>query len=76
LAFFDTEPGYHLRLHRVWAFAKLQAELTYREHVHILHCKECNAAFQVCLKHETFGAVLKELRREDEHDGGEESRAS
>ena len=75
--FFDAEPGYHLRLHRVWAFAKLQGELTYREHTHILHCDYCNAAFQACLRYESFGAVLKDLNREEDHNGDAgESRAS
>ena len=77
LTYFDAEPGYHLRLHRLWAFAKLQGELTHREHMHILHCDYCNAAFQASLRHETFGAVLKELNREDEQIGDAgESRAS
>ena len=52
----------HVILHRLWMFATLQAELTRREHAHLLDCEECRFALQKSMKAESFGAVLKELR--------------
>ena len=37
-----------------------------QEHAHIIDCEECRMVFRVCLGAENFGAVLKQLGREDE----------
>jgi len=60
----------HIPLHRLWAFATLQNDLVLPEHAHILDCEDCRTSLRVCLKSESFGAVLLELKRED--DSGEE----
>ena len=59
----------HVRLHRLWAFATFEAELTPTEHLHVLYCDVCHLAVSVCLQSETFGAVLKALNREDDSEG-------
>jgi len=56
----------HVRLHRIWAFAALEEELTPSEHIHIIYCDECQLALTVCLQTNTFGGVLKKLNREDD----------
>ena len=54
----------HIPLHRLWAFATVQGDLSLPEHAHILECEECRLALQACLQADTFGAVLKLLRRD------------
>lgn len=61
----------HVRLHRLWAFAGFEEELTATEHLHILYCEECHLAVAVCLQSETFGSVLKILNREDDSAEGD-----
>jgi len=56
----------HVPLHRLWTFATLQDDLNLSEHAHILDCEECRVALRVCLNSENFGAVLKELKRDDD----------
>ena len=56
----------HIPLHRLWAFATLQDELSPSEQAHILDCDDCRISLQTCLKLENFGAVLKELQPEDD----------
>ena len=65
----------HVRLHRLWAFANFEGELTTTEHLHILYCAECHLAVSVCLQLETFGAVLKTLNRTDDRDLSDDSKA-
>ena len=56
----------HVRLHRLWAFATLQGELSYPEHIHLLDCELCRAALSACVEAETFGALLKLVNRSDQ----------
>ena len=56
----------HIPLHRLWAFTTLQDDLSLSEHSHILDCLECHLALRTCLKNETFGAVLRELKLDDD----------
>jgi hypothetical protein len=65
----------HVRLHRLWAFANFEGELTTTEHLHILYCAECHLAVSVCLQSETFGAVLKTLNRTDDSDLSDDTKA-
>jgi hypothetical protein len=67
----------HVRLHRLWAFATFEAELTPTEHLHVLYCDVCHLAVSVCLQSDTFGAALKTLNRDDDDSstGDDESRA-
>jgi len=58
----------HVPLHRLWTFATLQGDLILPEHAHILDCEECRMTLRVCLRSESFGAVLLELKREDDSD--------
>ena len=62
----------HVRLHRLWAFAIFEEELTPTEHLHVLYCEECHLAVSVCLQCETFGAVLKTLNREDDSNAADD----
>jgi hypothetical protein len=65
----------HVRLHRLWAFANFEGELTTTEHLHILYCAECHLAVSVCLQSETFGAALKTLNRTDDRDLSDDTKA-
>ena len=56
----------HIPLHRLWTFATLQDDLSLPEHAHILDCEDCRIAMRTCLKAESFGIVLKELREEND----------
>jgi hypothetical protein len=62
----------HVRLHRLWAFANFQGELSTTEHLHVLYCAECHLAVSVCLQSKTFGGVLKALNRDDDRDPGDD----
>jgi hypothetical protein len=60
----NIQPHYgHIPLHRLWAFAKIETDLSLSEHLHVLECEKCRAALQACLQADTFGAVLKQLQR-------------
>jgi len=52
---------YHLPPHRAWAYLHHGGELGIEEHDHILQCENCLHLFQICLKADSFGAVLAEL---------------
>lgn len=56
----------HIPLHRLWAFITLQVDLSLPEHVHVLDCEECRVALRTCFSAETFGAVLKELGKQED----------
>jgi len=62
-----------IRPHRVWAYlhGDLDTELSATEHDHILDCEFCFQLFILCLKSDSFAAVLKALRSAelDEIDG-------
>jgi len=53
-------------LHRLWTVALVQGTLTAEENAHISACEECRLAFGVCIKADSFAAVLKELRHDEE----------
>jgi hypothetical protein len=55
----------HIPLHRLWTFATLQDDLSSPEHAHILDCETCRIALRASLKAENFGAVLRELRPDE-----------
>jgi len=63
----------HVPLHRLWAFATLQIELTFPEHNHMLYCEACCFALLTCLNAENFGAVLIELQKDDDDSMAEAS---
>jgi len=65
----------HVRLHRLWAFASFEGELTPTEHIHIIYCDECRIAFGVCLQSEKFSEALRVLK-EDEGNADQRSEAS
>jgi hypothetical protein len=56
----------HVLLHRLWAFATLQDDLSLAEHAHILDCDDCRNSLRVCLTAENFGGVLVALERTDD----------
>jgi len=74
LAYFEKHVG-HVRLHRLWAFATLQGELAFAEHIHLLDCEECRAMLQACAEAESFGALLKQVSHVDD-DQADDSKAS
>jgi hypothetical protein len=49
----------HVPPHRVWAYLYGDGEFSVQEHDHILACELCLRLFILCLKSESFGAVLK-----------------
>jgi hypothetical protein len=51
----------HLPPHRAWAYLHHGGELAAPERDHILQCETCLHLFQICLKAESFGAVLADL---------------
>ena len=55
----------HIPLHRLWAFITLQVDMTLPEHLHVLDCEECRVALRTCFRAENFGAVLKELKKDE-----------
>jgi hypothetical protein len=55
----------HVPLHRLWTFATLQDDLSLPEHSHILDCENCRNALRASLQAENFGAVLRELKRDE-----------
>ena len=59
----------HIPLHRLWAFIRLQTDLTLPEYSHLFDCEECRVALQTCMEANSFGAVLKKLKK----DGGDDS---
>ena len=43
----NIQPHYdHIPLHRLWAFATIQVDLSLSEHLHVLECEECRTALQ------------------------------
>jgi len=56
----------HVPLHRLWTFVTLQDDLTFSEHSHILDCEDCRSALRASLRAENFGAVLRDLKRDDD----------
>ena len=54
----------HIPLHRLWVFTTLQVDLTRAEYSHLLDCEECRNALLTCMESDTFGAALKELRKD------------
>ena len=54
-----------IRPHHVWAYlhGDLDTELNATEHDHILDCEYCFQLFILCLKSNSFAAVLKALRQ-------------
>jgi len=61
-------PAGHVPLHCLWAFGKSRGHLNEHEHTHVEGCEECSRALQACCRAENFGAVLKEMRRENDDD--------
>ena len=57
----------HITPHHAWAYlhSDLESEFNKAEHDHILECERCLQLFILCLKSQTFGAVLKALGREE-----------
>jgi hypothetical protein len=58
----------HIPLHRLWAFIRLQTDLTLPEYAHLVDCEDCRIALQTCMEAGSFGAVLKKLKK----DGGDD----
>ena len=58
----NKQPHDHIPPHRAWTYIHADSEFTMREHDHILECEQCLRLFILCLRTESFGAVLKELR--------------
>jgi len=58
----------HITPHHAWAYlyTHTESEFSPAEHDHILECEQCLHLFMLCLKSETFGAVLKALGRSEE----------
>jgi len=56
----------HIPLHRLWTFITLQTDLSLPEHLHVFDCEECRVALRTCFRAETFGAVLKELGKQED----------
>jgi hypothetical protein len=56
----------HIPLHRLWAFATFQTELTLLERTHVIFCHDCCFALVSCINAESFGAVLTELENDDD----------
>ena len=64
----------HIPLHRLWAFITLQVDLTLAEYSHLLDCEACRNALQTCMEADSFGAALKELKKNgDDEDLSEAS---
>ena len=56
--------SHHVIPHRAWTYLQADGELSTDEHDHILECESCLHLFLLCLKSESFGAVLKELNKD------------
>lgn len=54
----------HIPLHRLWSFARIPGQLDTPGQAHVRECQECRNAFQLCLRSDNFGVVLKELNQE------------
>ena len=52
----------HIPLYRLWTFNTYQGTLSAPQHTHLLGCTECSYVIRVCLKSDSFGAVLKAVR--------------
>jgi hypothetical protein len=57
-------PHDHVAPHLVWTYLRANSELSKAEHDHIMECDQCLRLVMLCLKSETFGAVLKQLDEE------------
>jgi hypothetical protein len=53
----------HINPHHAWAYLHFDpvSDLSTAEHDHIVGCEQCLRLFILCLKSDTFGAVLKAL---------------
>jgi hypothetical protein len=59
----DTVPRpAHIPLYRLWNFNTLQGTLSAPQHTHLLGCTECSYVIRICLRSDSFGAVLKAVR--------------
>jgi hypothetical protein len=56
----------HIPPHRLWTYLTAETELSLEDHAHVLQCAHCLRIFRLCLRSETFGAVLRELDRKDD----------
>ena len=52
----------HIPLYRLWRFNIYQGTLSAPQHAHLVGCTECSYVIRVCLKSDSFGAVLKAVR--------------
>ena len=56
----------HILPHRLWAYLHVDGELTDAERDHALECPQCRAVLKLCLKSDTFAAVLLALAGDSE----------
>jgi len=60
----DTVPcrPVHIPLYRLWTFRIYQGTLSAPQHTHLLGRAECSYVIRVCLRSDSFSAVLKAVR--------------
>jgi hypothetical protein len=58
----------HIPIHRLWAVARLQSDLTVPEHDHMLYCEACYLLLSICMNAESSSGPSVTDNKEDDDD--------